>query len=86
MRAATILSLAASVAPALAVYKGFNYGSTFTDGSSKAQADYENEFNAAKGLVGTSGFTSARLYTMIQGGTTDTVRHSSIFRSPMHRS
>ena len=42
------------------VYKGFNYGSG---------ADFQNEFNTAKNLVGTSGFASARLYTMIQPGT-----------------
>ncbi|KAL9050148.1 MAG: hypothetical protein Q9162_006819 [Coniocarpon cinnabarinum] len=52
--------------------KGFNYGSTFTTGANKAQADFEAEFNQAKGLTGAPGFTSARLYTMIQGGTTNT--------------
>lgn len=52
--------------------KGFNYGSTGVNGAALTQADFTNEFETAAGLVGTSGFTSARLYTMIQAGTTDT--------------
>jgi len=64
----TVLALSSSVSAT--VYKGFNYGSTFTDGSAKTQTDFEEEFSAAKNLVGASGFTSARLYTMIQEGTT----------------
>jgi len=59
----TVLALSSSVSAT--VYKGFNYGSTFTDGSAKTQTDFEEEFSAAKNLVGASGFTSARLYTMI---------------------
>ncbi|KAL1893180.1 hypothetical protein Sste5346_006612 [Sporothrix stenoceras] len=73
----SVLSLAAIAAvlpQALAAYQGFNYGSTFTDGSAKAQSDFENDFKTAAGLDGTNGaFTSARLYTMIQGGTTNDV-------------
>jgi len=70
MRTSTFLSIAASLSSASAtVYKGFNYGNKFTDGTAKVQSDYEKEFNVAKNLVGTSGFTSARLYTMIQEGT-----------------
>lgn len=50
-----------------------DYGTTFTDGAAKVQADFEAEFNRAKSLAGTHGrFTSARLYTMIQAGTTNT--------------
>lgn len=72
MRTSTVLSLAASVSSAVAQYKGFNYGST--NGSyNYVEADFEDQFNTAANLVGTSGFTAARLYTMIQGGTTDTV-------------
>ncbi|KAF5699649.1 murein transglycosylase [Fusarium globosum] len=57
---------------ASAAFQGFNYGSTFTDGTVKAQSDFENEFRTAAGLEGTGGaFTSARLYTMIQGGSTN---------------
>lgn len=72
MRTSTFLSIAASLSSVSGtVYTGFNYGSTFTDGSAKAQSDFQAEFTTAKNLVGTSGaFTSARLYTMIQGGTT----------------
>jgi len=72
MHTSTFLSIVAlSSSVSATIYKGFNYGSTFTDGSVKNQTDFEEEFNAAKNLVGTSGgFTSARLYTMIQGGTT----------------
>jgi len=65
MRFAPILALAATT---LAAEKGFNYGATFSDGTIKHQADFEGEFNSAKNLVGQS-FTSARLYTMIQGDT-----------------
>lgn len=63
--AATLLALAVAVS---AQVKGFNYGSTFTDSSAKQQSDFENEFKTAQGLVGASGFTSARLYTMVQAG------------------
>jgi len=64
--------LAAYVASAsAAVYQGFNYGSTFTNGTAMVQADFEALFTTAKNLQGTSGFTSARLYTMVQGGTTN---------------
>lgn len=65
----SIISAVFAAALAQAQIQGFNYGSTQTDGSIKDQAAFTAEFNAAKALVGTSGFTSARLYTMIQGGT-----------------
>jgi glucan endo-1,3-beta-D-glucosidase len=64
-----VLSLLPLVSSAAAVYQGFNYGSTFTDGSAVLQADFTSLFTTAKSLVGTSGFTSARLYTTIQAGT-----------------
>jgi hypothetical protein len=50
------------------IAKGFNYGS-----AGMTQSSFETQFNLAKNLVGTSGFTSARLYTMIQDGTTNGV-------------
>jgi glucan endo-1,3-beta-D-glucosidase len=62
------MALAAAVTSVAAVSQGFNYGSTNADGTFKYQQDYENEFTTAQGLVGASGFSSARLYTMIQGG------------------
>lgn len=52
--------------------KGFNYGSTNGDGSCRFQGDFENLFSTARNLVGNSGFTSARLYTMVQCGTSNT--------------
>jgi glucan endo-1,3-beta-D-glucosidase len=65
-----LLTLATAVSGAAAAFQGFNYGSTFTDGTPKSQTDFENEFKTAAGLDGTKGgFTSARLYTMVQGGT-----------------
>jgi glucan endo-1,3-beta-D-glucosidase len=64
-----VLALALSIAAAEAAHQGFNYGSTKSDGSYNLEADFKTEFQTAKNLVGTSGFTSARLYTMIQGGT-----------------
>lgn len=73
MRSSTLAALAATLTPALAAYQGFNYGATFTNGAAKAQSDFEAEFKAAQALPGTNGaFTSARLYTMIQHGTTNT--------------
>lgn len=72
MLPSTLLALAATLSTASAVYKGFNYGSTNVDGSLKQESDFQNEFTTAQNLVGTSGFNSARLYTMIQTGTTPT--------------
>jgi len=71
MRTSHLLALALSVATSNAVYQGFNYGSTQSDGSYKEQSDFQDDFKTAKSLVGTSGFTSARLYTMLQGGSSD---------------
>ncbi|KAL8865320.1 MAG: hypothetical protein Q9174_006950 [Haloplaca sp. 1 TL-2023] len=42
------------------VYKGFNYG---------AGIDFLTSFRTAQALAGTSGFTSARIYTMIEANT-----------------
>jgi glucan endo-1,3-beta-D-glucosidase len=72
MRSAQFLALAMAVATSEAISQGFNYGANKGDGSVKSQADFETEFTTAKNLVGTdNAFTSARLYTMIQGGTTN---------------
>lgn len=66
MHTSTFLSMVALSSSASAtIYKGFNYGSTFTTGAAKNQSDFQDEFTAAKNLVGATGFTSARLYTMI---------------------
>lgn len=65
MHTSHLLALALSVATSNAVYQGFNYGSTQSDGSYKEQSDFQDDFKTAKSLVGTSGFTSARLYTML---------------------
>lgn len=62
----SLVALAAAIAPALAAYQGFNYGSTDSSGAAKQQADFENEFKIAQGLIGAPGtFNSARLYTMV---------------------
>jgi glucan endo-1,3-beta-D-glucosidase len=54
--------------------KGMNYGAFFNNQAPKHRVDFEYEFNAAKNLPGTNGaFTSARLYTMVQWGTQNTV-------------
>ncbi|KAK4231253.1 glucan endo-1,3-beta-glucosidase-like protein [Podospora fimiseda] len=67
----SLAALTAALPTALAVYQGFNYGALKPDGSLKVQADFENEFKVAQTLHGAPGvgFTSARLYTTIQGGT-----------------
>ncbi|EAU29285.1 conserved hypothetical protein [Aspergillus terreus NIH2624] len=69
MQLTQLLALALSLATSEAAYKGFNYGDKKPDGSSKYQADFASEFETAQNLVGAPGFTSARLYTMIQAGT-----------------
>lgn len=65
----TLLGLAAG---AQALSTGFNYGATQSDGYTAMEySDYQSRFERAKSLEGTNGdFTSARLYTMIQSGTT----------------
>jgi len=65
MRSSVLVALAASISATQAVYQGFNYGSAKSDGTFNYQQDFQNKFAAAKALVGTSGFTSARLYTSI---------------------
>ena len=65
----SVLATAGLLTTANAAIQGFNYGSTFNNNQAKRQVDFEYEFNAAKQLPGTSGWTSARLYTMIQAGT-----------------
>lgn len=68
---ARFAALAATVSSSLAAYQGFNYGSTFTTGAPKMQADFEALFTTAQGLIGApgGGFNSARLYTMVVGYT-----------------
>ena len=72
MQLTLLLTLASALPFSAAVSQGFNYGSAFTDGSPVQEADFEADFRTAQTLQGTSGFTSARLFTMIQGGTTNT--------------
>lgn len=44
--------------------KGFNYGAFFLDQQAKVQNDFEYEFTKAQNLANTTGWNSARLYTM----------------------
>ncbi|KAI0866535.1 glycoside hydrolase superfamily [Xylaria cubensis] len=67
MHTAVLLSGLVSLVSATKL--GFNYGSTFTTGAAKIQSDFEAEFTTAANLKGTKGWTSARLYTTVQGGT-----------------
>ncbi|XP_014552121.1 glycoside hydrolase family 17 protein [Bipolaris victoriae FI3] len=69
----TILATAALLSSANAALKGFNYGAQFANDQPKRLVDFEYEFNAAKQLPGTNGWTSARLYTMIQHGTQNSI-------------
>ena len=70
----TKIAAAAALASTVSAqaYQGFNYGVTFTSGAAKQTSDFQNEFTTAQNLVGHTGFSSARLYTMIQSGTTNT--------------
>lgn len=56
---------------ATALQKGFNYGANNADGSCATYQNFHDKFTRAKGLVGAPGFTSARLYTSIQCGSTN---------------
>jgi glucan endo-1,3-beta-D-glucosidase len=69
----TVLAAAGLLSTANAAIKGFNYGANFNNDQGKTQVDFEYEFNAAKTLPGTNGWTSARLYTMIQHKTQNTI-------------
>ncbi|KAF2826098.1 glycoside hydrolase [Ophiobolus disseminans] len=69
----SVIAAAGLLSTANAAIKGFNYGANFNNNQAKTLVDFEYEFNAAKTLPGTNGWTSARLYTMIQHGTTNTV-------------
>lgn len=62
--AAVFGAVDAAPSPANTGLKGFNYGAFFLNQQAKVQADFAYEFNRAKSLPGTSGWTSARLYTM----------------------
>lgn len=75
MRLSTSLATAAALLTgAEAAVKGFNYGAFFGNQQAKNYNDFKYEFQAAQQLPGTNGeFTSARLYTMIQHGTTNDV-------------
>ncbi|KAF2103664.1 glycoside hydrolase [Rhizodiscina lignyota] len=67
MLAKSFLALAASASCVAATAQGFNYAS-----NGGTQDVFEADIDASKSLPGASGFNSARLYTMIQDGTTNT--------------
>ncbi|KAF2878330.1 glycoside hydrolase superfamily [Massariosphaeria phaeospora] len=70
----SLLAVAATLSTAQAAHKGMNYGAFFLNQEPKHRADFEYEFAAAKQLPNTSGqINSARLYTMIQWRTTNTI-------------
>lgn len=64
----SLLALATSV---LGQQKGFNYGALNADGTCSTYQNFHNKFTRARGLVNAPGFTSARLYTSIQCGSTN---------------
>ncbi|KAH8650016.1 glycoside hydrolase superfamily [Xylariales sp. PMI_506] len=70
--AASTSSTAVTKSAANSGIKGFNYAAFFLDYSSVEETDFSYEFARAQNLEDTSGWNSARLYTMIQYGTTDT--------------
>jgi glucan endo-1,3-beta-D-glucosidase len=63
----SILALVGGATTALAAVRGFNYASQSQD-----YDGFSSQFKTAQSLAGASNFASARLYTMIQDGTTDT--------------
>ncbi|KAF3000979.1 hypothetical protein E8E13_009377 [Curvularia kusanoi] len=68
-----VIASAALLSTANAAIKGFNYGAQFNNDAAKKEVDFEYEFRRAQNLPGTDGWTNARLYTMIQHGTQNTV-------------
>jgi glucan endo-1,3-beta-D-glucosidase len=64
----SVLSLVGGASTVLAAARGFNYGS-----QGNTLETFEAQFRTAQGLDTTSGWGSARLYTMIQEGTANTV-------------
>lgn len=62
----SILAMMGGATTALAALRGFNYASDHQN-----QSTFEAAFRQAALLPGANGFSSARLYTMIQAGTTD---------------
>lgn len=67
-------TILASLATTALAYRGFNYGALDLSGATRNQASFEEEFRAAANLPGTNGaFTSARLYTSLQGATTNPI-------------
>lgn len=72
MRNSFSLFTALAAVAAAQNYLGFNSGSTKADYSVKVKADFLQEFTTAQNLEGAPGtFNAVRLYTNIQGGTTD---------------
>ncbi|KAI1734463.1 GPI-anchored cell wall beta-1,3-endoglucanase EglC [Xylaria scruposa] len=64
------IALAVFTVPSTAtVYRGFNYGSLKDDGSCQRYDGFKQLFERAKNLPGASDFTAARLYTLVQCGT-----------------
>ncbi|KIV96958.1 hypothetical protein PV10_00768 [Exophiala mesophila] len=63
----SILALFGSSSVALAAVRGFNYGS-----QGHSHGSFTEQFKIAANLEGANDYTSARLYTMIQEGTTNT--------------
>jgi glucan endo-1,3-beta-D-glucosidase len=69
----SLLAASCCLSTAWATYLGFNTGAMHPDNSAKVQADFQAEFEAAQNLVNAPGsFSSIRLYTNIQFGTTNT--------------
>jgi glucan endo-1,3-beta-D-glucosidase len=71
MRFSQIVAPATLLSAVNAQIKGFNYGSTNIDGSARVESQWVEHFNVAKNVAGAPGFSSARLFTTIQAGTTN---------------
>ncbi|KAK0122069.1 hypothetical protein ONS95_010333 [Cadophora gregata] len=55
------------------IYQGFNSGAFFSSNKPKVRSDFEKEFSVARSLHFSPGtFSSVRLYTNVQTGTTNT--------------
>ena len=66
----SITALLGLVSAAAAQQQGFNYGATNNDGSCRHYAGFHSSFTRAQSLA-EPGFSSARLYTSIQCGSTN---------------
>ncbi|ETN44751.1 uncharacterized protein HMPREF1541_10421 [Cyphellophora europaea CBS 101466] len=66
-------ALFAVLATTALAYRGFNYGAVDLAGATRNRTSFQEEFQVARNLGTQGAFTSARLYTSLQGSSTDPI-------------